>query len=103
VSGGFHADRFDDFLDTRAHRMQPMNLVGTGWALTSALVGLFVLRHLAAFAWPTSGLIHGCVALVTTEAGNVARTFIEGVIGCSVGAWVVAALSVPISNRLAGR
>jgi hypothetical protein len=91
----------NDNLASRAHGVQPMNLVATGWALTCALVGLYVLCYLAAFAWPTAGLAHGWLALFATEPGNVVRTFVEGVAGSTVGAWVAAAFFVPTYNRLA--
>ena len=81
----------------------PMNLVATGCALTSALVGLFVLCYLAEFVWPTSGLAHGWVNLFVTDPSNVARTLIEGIVGSVAGAWVATALFVPVYNRLVAR
>src|SRR3954465_7589294 len=55
----------------------PMNLVATGWALTSALVGLFILCDILAYAWPTSALAHSWIRLFATEPDNMARTFVE--------------------------
>ena len=88
---------------TDAHLRVPLNLIATGWGLTCALVGLFVLCDALAFVWPTSGLAHGWIRLFATEPHNVARTFVEGVLGSAAAAWIAAVLSVPIYNRLAAR
>jgi hypothetical protein len=69
-----------------AHRASPMNLAATGWALTTTLVGLFVLCYLAALAMLSLGLAHGWVSLFATQPDHVARTFAEGVIGSATGA-----------------
>src|SRR4051812_22844139 len=88
-------------LGTGAHLRTPMNLIATGWGLTSALVGLFVLCDLLSFVWPTSGLAHGWIRLFATEPDNVARTFVEGVLGSAAAAWIGTVLFVPVYNRLA--
>jgi hypothetical protein len=60
-----------------------MNLVATtGWTLTSAFAGLFVICYLLSFVWPTSGLAHGWMGPAATHPDNFARTF--------VGAWWLA-------------
>ena len=81
----------------------PMNLVATGWALTSALVGLFVICYLLSFVWPTSGLAHGWVGLFATHPDNFTRTLVEGVVGSGAAAWLTAVLFVPVYNRMIGR
>ena len=42
-------------------RSTRMHLKALGWALTSTLVGMFVICYLLSFVWPTSGLAHGWV------------------------------------------
>jgi hypothetical protein len=79
-----------------------MNLVATGWALTSALVGLFVICYLLSFMWPTSGLAHGWVNLFAAHPDSFARTFIEGVVCSTVAAWLAAVLFVRVYNRTIG-
>lgn len=86
----------------RVRLNEPMNLVATGCALTSALVGLFILCDVLAYVWPTSALAHGWIRLFATEPDNIARTFVEGVLGNAVAAWIAALLFVPVYNRLAG-
>lgn len=86
----------------RVRLNEPMNFVATGCALTSALVGLFILCDVLAYVWPTSALAHGWIRLFATEPDNVARTFVEGVLGSAVAAWIAALLFVPVYNRFAG-
>lgn len=80
-----------------------MNLMATGCALTSALVGLFVICYLLSFVWPTSGLAHGWVSLFATHPENPGRTLVEGIVGSAVAAWIGSVLFVPIYNRMIGR
>jgi hypothetical protein len=81
----------------------PMNLAVTGWALTSSLVGLFVICYLLSFVWPTSGLAHGWVSLFATHPDSPGRTLLEGIVGSAVAAWIGAVLFVPVYNRMIGR
>lgn len=77
-----------------------MNFMATGWALTTTLVGLFILCYLAALVAPSLGLAHGWIRLFSTQPDNLVRTFAEGVIGSAAGAWAAAILFVPMYNRL---
>ncbi|TGD97705.1 hypothetical protein [Methylobacterium nonmethylotrophicum] len=81
----------------------PLNLVATGWGLTSALVGLFILCFALSFAWPAGGGSHAWVRLFASQPDSLTRMFVEGVLGCAAAAWVAAALFVPVYNRLAER
>lgn len=83
-----------------ARRASPMNLLATGWALTTTLVGLFVLCYLAALVAPALGLAHGWIGLFATQPDNLVRTFAEGVVGSAAAAWVATLLFVPVYNRL---
>ncbi len=83
-----------------AQRASPMNFLATGWALTTTLVGLFVLCYVAALVAPSLGLAHGWIGLFATQPNNLVRTFAEGVIGSAVAAWVATLLFVPVYNRL---
>ena len=81
----------------------PLHLKALGWALTSTLVGMFVICYLLSFVWPTSGLAHGWVTLFATQPDNFVRTFVEGIIGSAAAAWIAAVLFVPVYNRMIGR
>jgi hypothetical protein len=80
-----------------------LDLIATGGALTTALVGLFILCQIVALVWPAAGLAHGWIRLFASEPANVLRTFVEGVLGSVAGAWVAALLFVPVYNRLLHR
>jgi hypothetical protein len=88
---------------SQAHGTAPMHLVAMGWALTTALVGLFVICYLLSFVWPTSGLAHGWVSLFATHPESPGRTLVEGIVGNAVAAWIAAVLFVPVYNRMIGR
>ncbi|MBF9197375.1 DUF5676 family membrane protein [Microvirga terrestris] len=81
----------------------PMNLMAAGWALTTTLVGLFILCYLVALVWPAAGLAHGWIGMFANQPDNVLRTFAEGIIGSAVTAWVTTTLFVPLYNRLISR
>jgi hypothetical protein len=81
----------------------PLNLVATGWGLTSALVGLFVVCFALSFVWPAGGGPHAWIRLFASQPDNVLRTLVEGVLGSAAAAWLTAVLFVPVYNRLAER
>ena len=85
---------------TETRHISPLHLTAMGWALTTALVGLFILCLLSVLVWPTSALAHGWIRLFATEPDNLARTFAEGVLGSAVAAWITTVLFVPVYNRL---
>lgn len=87
----------------RAGFRSPLNLVATGWAMTSALVGIFVICEVLAGIWPTALLSHSWISLFATEPDNIAKTSVEGVFGSAVAAWIAALLFVPVYNRMAER
>ena len=81
----------------------PLNLVATGWGLTSALIGLFVVCFALSFVWPAGGGSHAWIRLFATDPDNLLRTLVEGVLGSAAAAWLTAVLFVPVYNRLAER
>ena len=81
----------------------PLNLVATGWGLTSALVGLFVVCFALSFVWPAGGGSHAWIRLFATNSDNVLRTLVEGILGSAAAAWLTAILFVPVYNRLVDR
>jgi hypothetical protein len=103
--GGDHVDfnHQDDAAHVAGSWNSPMHLVATGWALTTTLVGLFVICYLLSFVWPTSGLAHGWVSLFATQPDSPGRTLVEGIVGNAVAAWIGAVLFVPVYNRMIGR
>ncbi|PVE24783.1 hypothetical protein DC522_09220 [Microvirga sp. KLBC 81] len=88
---------------TETHRVSPMSLMAAGWALSSALIGLFILCYLATLVWPTAGLAHGWIEIFASQPDNLPRSFAEGVIGSLAAAWITVVLFVPVYNRLIRR
>lgn len=75
-----------------------MNLVASGWALSIALVVLFVLCLLIALVWPTPAFSHAWVQLFTAAPIGSAANLIEGVVASIAAGWVVAGTFVPVYN-----
>lgn len=86
---------------TRASRH--MDLVASGWALSAALVVLFILCLVFALVWPTPAFSHAWIRLFTTAPIGSLANLIEGVAASIAAAWVVAVSFVPVYNRLAAR
>lgn len=80
----------------------PINLIAAGWGLTCALVGLFLICFVLSTVWPAGGGSHAWIKLFASEPDNIPRTFVEGVLGSAVAAWLAALLFVPVYNRMAG-
>ncbi len=86
-----------------APRSGPIHFVALGTAVSAALVVLFVLCWIVAFAAP--GLVsasHGWITLFTTAPVGSLRALIEGVIWSIVFGWIIAGVMAPIYNRIAG-
>ena len=82
----------------KAHRME---LLASGWALSAALVMLFVLCLIIAVLWPTPAFSHAWIQLFTTAPIGSLANLIEGVAASVAAAWVTAGIFVPIYNWLA--
>lgn len=80
-----------------------LDLLACGLALTTALVGLFLLCELVAVLWPSARLAHGWIGLFTADPSDVRRALVQGVVGSAAGAWVATVLFVPLYNRLSAR
>ena len=80
-----------------------IDLVASGWALSAALVALFVLCLLVALLWPTPAFSHAWIQLFTTAPLGSLANLVEGVLASIAAAWVVAVSFVPIYNWLASR
>jgi hypothetical protein len=76
------------------------DLVAFGWALSSALVVLFVLCEAAAMILPGWQLAHNWLMLFSTAEAGSFRNLIDGIVFSAVFGWITAAVLVSIYNRL---
>ena len=84
-------------------RSAPLHLIAFGVAAAAALVTLFVLCWLVAAGMPSLvSASHGWIRLFTTAPEGSARALIEGVIWSIVFGWIIAAVMVPIYNKIVG-
>ena len=83
-------------------RSAPLNLIALGVAAAAALVALFVLCWIVAVGMPSLvSASHGWIRLFSTAPEGSARALIEGVIWSIVFGWIIAAVMVPIYNKIA--
>ena len=83
-------------------RSAPLNLIAFGVAATAALVVLFVLCWIVAAGMPSLvSASHGWIRLFTTAPESSGRALVEGVIWSVVFGWIIAAVMVPIYNKIA--
>jgi 2TM family of unknown function (DUF5676) len=80
----------------------PLHLIAFGVAAATALVVLFVLCWLVAAGVPNLvSASHGRIRLFTTAPESSGRALVEGVIWSIVFGWIIAAVMVPIYNKIA--
>ena len=81
----------------------PFNIVALGWALSAALVVLFVLCLIVALLFPDLPATHAWVGLFSAAPLDSARVWIDGVVASVVFGWIAAAMLGAVYNRLIGR
>ena len=80
-----------------------LDFIAFGVAAAAALVVLFVLCWLVAAGMPSLvSASHGWIRLFTTAPESSGRALIEGVIWSIVFGWIIAAVMVPIYNKIVG-
>ena len=84
-------------------RSAPLHFIAFGVAAAAALVVLFVLCWLVAAGMPNVvSASHGWIRLFTTSPEGSGRALIEGVVWSIVFGSIIAAVMVPIYNKIAG-
>src|SRR5215471_4944731 len=84
-------------------RSMSLDFIAFGVAVATALVVLFVLCWLVAAGLPSLvSASHGWIRLFTTAPESSGRALIEGVIWSIVFGWIIAAVMVPIYNKIVG-
>lgn len=88
---------------TRTATHTPINGVAAGWALSAALVILFLICAAIALTWPTSAFGHGWMRVFVEPAGGSIAAFIEGIVGAVAVAWLIAIVFAGVYNQLLSR
>jgi hypothetical protein len=81
----------------------PFNINALGWALSAALVVLFVICLIVARLLPDLPATHAWVGLFSTAPLDSVRVWIEGVVFSVAFGWVTAVVLGAVYNRLIAR
>lgn len=80
-----------------------LQIVPLGWALSAALVGIFLVCALLALLLPGIAVSHQWVGLFTLHDPSVPIAWAEGVGGSIAFGWLAALIFAPVYNRIAGK
>ena len=83
--------------------VRPLNIVALGWALSVALVVLFVVSLIVALLFPDLRVSHAWVGLFSAAPLDSSRVWIEGIIFSVVFGWITAGVFGTVYNRLIAR
>ncbi len=89
-------------MSARPSTYHPISIIGLGWALSAALIVLFVLCLLAALFIPMRAA-HGWVALFSTAPIESARIWLEGIVYSAIAGWIAALVVGLVYNRITTR
>lgn len=78
----------------------PFNINALGWALSAALVVLFVLCLIVALLFPDLRASHAWVGLFSAAPLDSVRVWVDGIVFSIAFGWVTAAILGAVYNRL---
>lgn len=81
----------------------PFNIGALGWALSAALVVLFVICLVVALLFPDLRASHAWVGLFSAAPLDSVRVWIDGIVFSIAFGWVTAAVLGAVYNRLIAR
>jgi hypothetical protein len=81
----------------------PLNIVALGWALSAALVALFVICLVVALVLPDWPASHGWIGLFSVAPMTSVRVWIDGIVFSIVFGWASAIVFGLVYNRLIQR
>jgi hypothetical protein len=82
---------------------RPIDVMAAGWALSAALVVVFVLCALVGMMLPQFSLSHGWLTLFSTAPLGSATSFVEGILGSIAFGWITAVVVGLVYNHFAAR
>ena len=86
-----------------ANQTAPFNIVALGWALSAALVVLFVVCLVVALLFPDLPATHAWVGLFSAAPMTSLRVWVDGILFSVVFGWITAAVLGVVYNRLIAR
>lgn len=81
----------------------PLSIAAFGWAISIALVVLFIICLVIAIAAPNWNVSHAWIGLFSTAPMTSARVWIEGIGYSFIFGWITAAVIGLVYNRLISR
>lgn len=90
-------------MTSQANGYAPFSIVALGWALSAALVVLFVACLIVALAFPDLPASHAWVGLFSAAPTNSVRVWIDGIVFSVVFGWITGAVFGAVYNRLVAR
>jgi hypothetical protein len=97
-------------MNTQTAANSPLNIVALGWALSAALIVLFVICLVVSFIFPDLPASQGWAAWISLFSVTVvdrpftsARVWIDGIVFSLVFGWVTAVVLGLVYNRLIRR
>ena len=86
-----------------ATQTAPFNIAALGWALSAALVVLFVVCLVVALLFPDLPATHAWVGLFSAAPIPSVRVWVDGILFSVVFGWITAAVLGVVYNRLIAR
>jgi hypothetical protein len=81
----------------------PLDVIALGWALSAALVVLFVVCLAVALVLPDLQASHGWISLFSVAPMNSVRVWIDGIVFSIVFGWISAVVIGTVYNHLISR
>ena len=88
---------------TNTNGSAPFNIAALGWALSAALVVLFVICLVVALLFPGLPATHAWVGLFSAAPLDSVRVWIDGVVFSVAFGWITAVVLGSVYNRLIAR
>ena len=81
----------------------PFNVAALGWALSAAIVVLFVVCLVVALLFPDLPATHAWVGLFSAAPMGSVRVWVDGILFSILFGWITAAVLGVVYNRLIAR
>jgi hypothetical protein len=90
-------------MEARTTSNSPLHIVALGWALSAALIVLFVICLAVALVLPDWQASHGWIGLFSVAPLTSVRVWVDGIVFSIVFGWVTAVVLGTVYNRLINR